>query len=51
VKEKKLMVVHNIREDNFLLGCSYVWWLFFIWTTKDLKTHEFLYGTLKDIKG
>lgn len=51
MKERKLMVVHNILEDISCLDVHVVWSLFFIWTTKDLKTHEFLYGTLKDRKG
>jgi hypothetical protein len=51
MKERKLMVVHNICEDISCLDVHVVWWLFFIWITKDLKTHGFLYGTLKDMKG
>ncbi len=50
MKERELMVVHNICEDISCLDVHVVWWLFFIWTTKDLKTHGFLYGTLRDRK-
>jgi hypothetical protein len=39
MKEKELMVVHNICEDISCLDVHIVWWLFLIWTTKDLKKH------------
>jgi hypothetical protein len=50
MKERKLMVVHNICEPISCLDV-HVWWLLCIWTTKDLKTHGFLYETLRARKG